>query len=408
MTNSTHTIIENLLKQYQSGWTLSNDLYTTAVSKQLDTILFQNHWFYAASVCDIPDEGDYIVINIMGDSVILIRNSDNEIKGFHNVCCHRGSQVLIDKQGSCANIVCHYHQWTYNLNGQLIYAGSMGKDFDVSKFALQAVCIEVIHGLIFVHMGEYDSSIEEVKALATPYLKAYDLENLKVAHVDETIRNANWKLIVENNRECYHCSGNHPSLVNSLMAQGFGNDMNNPEIRKIFDLKEKEWDNIAIKYQEQSFPNDLWMRLMRLPLANNAVSQTNDGTAACNKLIAGFQYPETSELSVWTQSNSWHHYLNDHVVTFSVLPIDEGRSMVRTSWLVDKDAVAGEDYNLEHLTHVWKTTNEEDARLFESVMIGMGSSAYQSGPLAVEEKYVAAFIDWYIKELQKILSKLPA
>lgn len=409
MKDSTINFIHKHLKQYQSGWSLNNALYTTPESKEFDFALFHNHWFYVASICDIPDKGDYIVIEVVGESIIIVRDHEGEIKGFHNVCCHRGSQVILDKKGSCTNIVCHYHQWTYNLEGKLIFAGSMGKNFDPNQFALKPVFVEEVYGLIFVHMGQQrDNSIDTVKALAKPYLQRYNLKDLKVVHVDETIREANWKLVVENNRECYHCSCNHPALVNSIFAQGFGYDLQNPEntqLREIFAVKEKEWDKLSVEHKEQSFPDDLWIRLVRLPLANDAASQTIDGTPACHKLIAGFDYPESSELSVWTQSNSWHHFLNDCVVTFSVLPIDENRTMVRTAWLVHKDAIEGQDYHLEHLTHVWKITNEEDARLFESVMVGMQSSAFKPGPLAVEEKYVSSFLDWYVKESHKLIQQ---
>ena len=395
--------LDELLDKYQSGFTLDKSFYTSDWSRALDEQLFSRHWFYAATVCDIPFEGDCLIIEVMRESIILVRNLDGEIRAFFNVCCHRGSQVLCSKQGSCANLVCHYHHWTYNLDGQLVHAGNMGENFDLGQYQLKQVQVRVIHGQIFLHLGEGDDSIEKVAALADVYLKPYDFSRLKVAYVEEEVRAANWKLVMENNRECYHCHGNHPELVMSIMAEGFGNSMESDELQQIMHRKQNEWQNLGLAYETQDFPDDLWIRLARLPLANSALSQTLDGTAACTRLIAGFDYPESSELSVWTYPNSWHHYLNDHVVSFSVLPIDQFRSCVRTVWLVDEEAEEGKDYSLEHLTNVWKQTNQQDARLFESVMQGMNSSKYQPGPLAQEEKFVQNFLDWYVNQARMVV-----
>uniref|UniRef100_UPI0038F64E55 SRPBCC family protein n=1 Tax=Streptomyces galilaeus TaxID=33899 RepID=UPI0038F64E55 len=88
-----------------------------------------------------------------------------------------------------------------------------------------------------------------------------------------------------------------------------------------------------------------------------------DTRVACRKLLGGFNDPALGGLSFWTQPNSWHHFMSDHIVTFSALPLDAGRTLVRTKWLVHKDAVEGEDYDVENLTTVWKATNQQDSDL---------------------------------------------
>ena len=101
---------------------------------------------------------------------------------------------------------------------------------------------------------------------------------------------------------------------------------------------------------------------------------------ACKKLLADFTDKSLGGLSFWTQPNSWHHFMSDHVVSFSVIPLSAGRTMVRTTWCVHKDAVEGVDYTVENLTAVWNATNDQDRRLVEFSQAGVASSAYAPGP----------------------------
>ncbi len=409
--------IFNWSQDHKSGWTLPRSFYMQDDAFAADLELFRTHWIYAASLADFKDEGDYLLVEIAGESVILIRNEEGAINGFHNVCCHRGSQVLLEKQGACANIVCHYHQWTYNMEGQLIFAGSMGSNFDCSKFRLQSVAVESIGGLIFICLSDTPPDISPVRDMLAPYVQPYEIDKMKVAYTEELVLQANWKLAMENNRECYHCNSNHPELLHPLYAQGFGfgtdgddpdalavDDESQDEYAQLMVKKEAEWQKLGLNYAIQDYPNNQWARVARLPLANNAVSMTVDGKPACDKRFAPFPYPEGSTLSLWGNPNSWNHFLSDHVVTACVFPITSDTCKVITKWLVHEDAKEGVDYDLHHLTHVWKQTNAQDARLFESVMQGLRSHAYAQGLLAPQEKFVAQFIDWYVDHVQQTVS----
>ncbi|HLR45310.1 MAG TPA: SRPBCC family protein, partial [Brevibacterium sp.] len=101
------------------------------------------------------------------------------------------------------------------------------------------------------------------------------------------------------------------------------------------------------------------------------------------------------------QPNSWFHFLSDHVVTFSAFPLDAGRTLVRTTWLVADDAVEGVDYDLESLTHTWKQTNLQDKAFVELCQQGTNSPAYEPGPYMKSEYQVEAFISWYVQRMQE-------
>lgn len=408
-------IIQKKIAQWQdkrqANWTLPQDCYIDADSHTADLQLFRRSWVYVATLAELKDQGDYLVVTIGEDSVILIRNLADEIKAFHNVCCHRGSQVLRDKKGSCANIVCHYHQWTYNLEGKLIYAGNMGEGFDIEPFQLQLVKVEIVSGMIFICMSDAPplNDIQKMRELLEPYIGVYDIQKMKVAFIEESIREANWKLAVENNRECFHCECNHPELTYPLYAEGFGLQIDedseltqeHADYLALVERKTVEWENLGVEYAEKAFEDDVWARVVRLPLANNSVSHTVDGKPACSKLFPPFSQPESSAVSVWLYPSSWSHFLNDYVMYATVLPINENRCYIKTVWLVREDAEEGKDYNLEHLKKVWVETNKQDARLFESVMVGIKSSAYKEGPFAAQEAFLDHFTSWYLQTVEQ-------
>jgi glycine betaine catabolism A len=105
-------------------------------------------------------------------------------------------------------------------------------------------------------------------------------------------------------------------------------------------------------------------------------------------------------LSFWTQPNSWHHFMSDHIVTFSVLPLSPDRTLLRTRWLVRKDAVEGVDYDLKTLTEVWNATNRQDGDLVAIAQAGAVSPAYEPGPYSPHtEGLVEKFCAWYIDRL---------
>ena len=404
--------INQWLREHKSGYTLPRALYTERAAFDCDLKkVFHNSWIYAACEADVGRPGDYYCFSLGDNSIIITRDRNGALHGLHNSCCHRGSRVCRKERDNRARLVCPYHQWTYDLDGRLVYAPSMGRDFDLSRHRLRPMHLESIGGLIFVCLAdEPPASIARARADLAPYLDIYNLRSLKLAWQEDIVEDSNWKLVMENNRECYHCHANHPQLMTPLYEFGFGydeSDMGAKE-RKEYQAyveagkrKEKEWRECQLPYKLIDFPDGLWYRTTRLPLAKGAVSETSDGKLGCRKLLAPFTEPETSALSLWTHPNSWHHFLCDHIVTFKVMPLNEGQTLLRTKWLVHQDAVEGEDYDLQHLINCWMETNKQDRTLAENNFLGVKSDGYRPGPYSpVTEGYVQNFTDWYTKQLR--------
>ena len=407
--------IKDLIAKRRVGHTLDAPFYQSAEIFDLDiAAIFGKHWIYVAVEPDVPEAGDYITVKIGHDSVIIVRDDDMQIKAFHNVCRHRGSRICNDEKGTLGNIVCPYHQWTYDLNGKLIFTEHMGEDFDPSNHSLKPVHVGNIAGLIFICLAENPpEDFAYLKATMTPYIAPHQLQNCKIAYQEDLIEHGNWKLTMENNRECYHCATNHPELLKSMYEFGFGYQPSPANAHKIDEFNveiEKDrvrWEACGLPSSELDFLDTrvTSFRTQRLSLDRGGESQTMDGTVASKKLLGEFKQRDLGGLSFWTQPNSWHHFMSDHIVTFSVIPLDAHHTLLRTKWLVHKGAVEGKDYDLQKLTEVWRATNKQDGTLVEYTHRGSSGSAYRPGPYSpFTEGLVEKCTHWYIQRLQAELA----
>lgn len=393
--------VANWLSNDRKGHTLPRGLYVSDEAFAFDTqVMLKSVWLYACTVAHVKNAGDYFVFELAGNSIIILRGRDNEVRAFWNSCRHRGAKICLEQSGRAPRLMCPYHQWTYGLDGKLLAARSMAEDFDKADHGLNPVALENVGGLIFICLSDNPPPIDRVKADIVDQIAVYGLEKLKVAVQDDYIEDANWKLVMENNRECYHCDVGHPELISVLGTTGFGKDAPADDY---LETKRAEWQALGIDHDVIEFPDGWWHRIARLALANGAVTQSIDGKLACQKLIGPFKAPETSSLSVWTQPNSWHHFCCDHVVTFSLTPIGPDKTLLRTSWLVHEDAVEGVDYNPDHLAALWRATNVQDGHFSMVNHQGIANDGYVQGPYAVEENLVEDFKDFYVDRAKAAL-----
>jgi len=410
--------IPGWLQQDRKGYTLPQGLYVSEEAFHFDTeVMLKSVWLFACTVAHVKSPGDYFVFELGGNSIIVVRGKDNEVRAFWNSCRHRGSKICVAQRGRAARLTCPYHQWTYGLDGVLLAARSMADDFDKKDYGLAPVALENIGGLIFICMGDNPPPIDRVKADIAEQIAVYDLAKLKVAVQDDLIEDANWKLVMENNRECYHCDAGHPELISVLGTYGFGKGLPEDGAGDVVDdraydalvaAKREEWKALGIDHDLIEFPQGWWHRVARLSLANGAVTQSIDGKLACTRLIGPFTQPETSSLSVWTQPNSWHHFCCDHVVTFSLTPLSADKTLLRTTWLVHEDAEEGADYDPAHLAALWRATNNQDGQFSSINHQGIANDGYQQGPYAVEEKLVENFKDFYVDRARAALEQASA
>lgn len=403
--------IRELINDRRKWYSLKAPFYLSPEIYDLDiAAIFCRHWIFVAVEPDIPEPGDYVRVEIGTNSVVIVRDDDMEIKAFHNSCRHRGSQLCDDAKGSVGNLVCPYHQWTYDLAGNLIHNDHMGEGFDKSQHNLKPVHVGNIAGLIFICLADHPpADFAEMKAAIEPYIAPHQLSKTKIIHQEEIIENGNWKLTMENNRECYHCVANHPELLNSMYEFGFGyqpSPENADKVQAFRDLIVSEgnrWAACGLPSAEIDLLDSraTAYRTQRLPLDGAGESQTMDSKVACKKLLGEFTQRNLGGLSFWTQPNSWHHFMSDHIVTFSVVPVDAEHTKLTTKWMVHQDAVEGVDYDIKRITEVWHATNHEDSTLVERTHRGVKSDWYEPGPYShYTEEMVEKFVNWYIQRLE--------
>jgi Rieske 2Fe-2S family protein len=407
--------VDDLVRRRVPGMSLEAPFYTSeeVYERDLD-VVFGRQWIFVAAAAEIPEPGDYVTVDIGKWSVILVRDDDEQVQVFHNVCRHRGSQLLAERQGSVGNIVCPYHKWTYGVDGKLLFAESQPPTFDKSCFSLRSVHVRNLAGLVFICLAQdAPEDFDAVAAVLEPHLRPYELDKAKVAVTNDLPEAGNWKLVIENNRECYHCDG-HPELISAYFPLfAYEAEDITPRLKPLYDRYVKAADALAKVRADHGLPlrdhreldtRQVGFQLSHLPLDGEGKSFAPNGAAVCTKLLGSVRDAAFGDLSLHMQPNSWFHLLSDHAVVFSVLPTSTGTSTLRTTWLVHPDAVEGVDYDLEALTAVWRATNDQDRALVAGTQVGCTNPGYVPGPYSMVEDDVEAFVNWYVTRLREAIA----
>jgi Rieske 2Fe-2S family protein len=400
-----------LLEERDPNYSLPQPLYNDPYMFKADVEeIFEKEWLFVGMTSEVPNAGDYFTVEIAQNPVLIVRGRDGAVNAFHNSCRHRGSRICTAHRGKVANLVCPYHQWTYDTTGNLLFAGTdMGDDFDTKQHGLKKTHCKIAGGFIFVCIGkeEPQGDFDEFLETLETYMEPYDVANTKLATESNMYEKANWKLVLENNRECYHCNGSHPELLNTLLEWDDTNDPRAPQdFLDHYANMAAQWDAEGIPHEHKSFGPGLRNRIVRMPLKKGAEVMTIDGEHACTKLLGRIKNRQLGSMRILHLPNSWNHMQSDHFIVFRVLPISAQESMVTTKWFVHKDAVEGVDYDVERLRQVWDATNDQDRILGEENQLGINSVAYQPGPYSKTFEFgVINFLEWYSETVQNNLKK---
>ncbi len=353
--------MQSLLESRQQGFSLERPFYTDAEFFQVDMdLIWYRDWLFAGHDCELPKPGSFMTVQVGAYAVVIVRDREGNIRALHKSCRHRGSRVCAAQKGMAARLVCPYHQWPYDLDGSLVFARDIAEGFDKSKFGLKPVACESAGGYIFICLADEPADFAPFRAMMEPYFLPHHLQDAKVAFESTIIEKGNWKLVWENNRECYYCAGNHPELCKTFPEAPTVNGVNgaesDPEMRT-------HWARCEAAGLPSRFVIDEagQYRTTRAPLLRGAVSYTMSGKRAVRRdLSSRVSADRIGALLLYHYPTTWNHVLGDHAVTFRVLPISATETAVTTKWLVHKDAVEGVDYDLKELTHVWTETNNQD------------------------------------------------
>ncbi|MBX9585396.1 MAG: aromatic ring-hydroxylating dioxygenase subunit alpha [Gemmataceae bacterium] len=394
---NTDLALDELIRGRRPGFGLPRPFYTDeqVYRRDLERV-FGRCWLFAGHTGQVRRPGDYFLFEVGGDSLI-VRGDDGRVRALFNTCRHRGSRLCTLAAGHVGKFVCPYHQWAYERDGRLA-ARWMGEGFDRSDYPLHQAHVRVAAGLISVSLTRGEPpDFEPAGRAIEEQLRPHGIDRAKVCHVQSYTVGANWKLLFENHRECYHCPVGHPEFCKTNYHTNMPDDGRaDDEYPEVLRAKNDYWRSLGLATGEVNFPGGEWYRVARVPLREGYVTESLDGRPV-GPVMGGLTTRDSGSARVITFPNAWSHADSDYVMATQLFPLGPERTEVRITWLVHEDAREGEDYDRERVIALWKITTEQDFTLCEGTQAGVRSSRYRPGPLSpLAESGVEVFTSWYL------------
>lgn len=374
--------------------------------QELSQLVFRS-WLYAGHVSEIPNSGDYQLFEIGEDSVIIVRGDDGEVHALMNVCRHRGARVCEEQEGSRKTFVCPYHGWVYRTDGSLKAAREMQvlEGFDTSAYGLKKARIEIFQGLIFINCDPDAADFRgPLKNLSEP-LGAYDLENAKVAHKHTYRVDANWKLVLENYLECYHCATSHRAYARMHTLK----DLDCKVKHLVQAMLDRTEEVTGVKGMGTCFREiyrdakgfGACAYTSRYGLYDGYLTGSEDGQPVAPLMghVKGYDGGAGD-----FQMGPLSFMLNypDHCVLYRFIPRGLTATDMEVVWFVNGDAEEGVDYDRDKLTWLWHYTTLEDEYIISRNSEGVNSRFFEPGPYHPEfEETLQDFVFWYLDTLAR-------
>ena len=381
--------------------------------------IFSRQWVLVGHQSAIAQSGDYFISEVSGESLIVVRDKRGEIRGFYNVCRHRGSRLIESTNGQLsAAIQCPYHAWTYALDGRLLGAPHMDDvpSFNKANYSLHPVNVEIWEGFIFVNLAASgsltsilsqrerrtrvldasDISLEKWFAPLAGKFSRWNLAALRSAKRIEYDVRANWKLIFENYSECYHCLGVHPELSKISPYDSAENDLTEGPFLGGFMRIAKgrsltmSGNACAVGIADASRVHD------RAPAHNRNPSQKIE-----DDYDHEHEHDEKNRVFYYSIFPNMLLSLHpDYVMVHQLQPQSPERTLILCDWFFHPDAFKHSDFDPDDAIQFWDMVNRQDWHVCELSQQGIASRAYQPGPYSSRESIPAAWDDYYLRQIR--------
>jgi Rieske 2Fe-2S family protein len=347
-------------------------------------VFWYRRWIAAAREEDIAEAGDWRVVRIGTQSIVIVRGDEGALRAFHNTCRHRGSVLCTDEQGRFARgrIVCPYHAWTYDLEGRLIATPRRmpTPDFDAGDFGLFEVEVGTWGGFVFVNLAPRDAApLADTLGEMPQRFANYRFDRLKRAKRIVVDVQANWKLVAENFCECLHCPPVHPELCGVVTAYRNGGAWG---LRR--DARGEPVAESAPEYRP------------------GARTLTLDGSARLPP-FAGLTGAERATIYVpWLlPPNLFLNVHPDYVNAHLVFPTGPESVRIVYDWLFEPEHLPLPAADLEHYVALWDVTNRQDARNCEWQQQGLRCREFRHGVFVPQEFDCERFVRWVQAEVER-------
>lgn len=334
--------------------------------------IFAREWFCAGREEELASPGTVLVREVLGESILIARTKEGELKAHYNVCRHRGSRLcessseerwglkLRETLTSAATLRCPYHQWTYALDGSLLSTPFLqeSEEFQKKDFSLYPVGIETWGGFFFVNLSPEGARTEGRSLLsqlnnAAERVQRYPLAALQTAKTVQYEVAANWKIILENYNECYHCGPVHPELCEVV-----------PDFRR--GGSGLDWEH-------------------GIPHREGATTFTWTGTTTRASFPGLNEYEKVRHRGELIYPNFMLSLSHDHAAAFLVWPQSPERTLIECRFLFHPDEMAKADFDPSDAIDFWDLTNRQDWAICERVQQGLKTRVHKSGYYAPME-----------------------
>lgn len=332
--------------------------------------VFHSDWYCVGRLQGLESRGNYRLVNIADESILIVCDENETLHAFHNVCRHRGTELVAaptpDEQSGQfkGGIRCPYHSWNYQLNGALHSTPHI--NIDKSCMGLHQVELWCWGGFVFVRLIDGEQALSEALGGIPDRVSRYPLDALRTGHRIEYQVAANWKVLLENYNECYHCAGVHPELcqVVPVFRKGGGKGL--------------DWEG-GIPQREGTNTFTFSGTTNRAPFPD-----LDDDEKVRHK--GELLYP-----------NLMLSLAMDHVAAFTLWPRSPSRTDIICEFLFHPDEMQGPDFDPMDAVEFWDLTNKQDWKICESVQRGMRSRVFESGYYAPMEDLSLDIRD-YVRE----------
>lgn len=353
----------------------------------------QGEWFLAAFSCELAERNSHIVKDLLNESIIIVRDGGGDVQAFYNVCRHRGSRIC-KTAGKGSRLTCPYHAWSYRLDGKLLAAAAMPAGTDTDALALRPVRAREVAGLILVSMAADPATLDDWAAKVSPVMEFHGMPDARIA-AQKTYRvAANWKLVIENGLECYHCFPSHPEYC-SMMDHAKALARIDAKAADRWNAQRNQWRSEAV---DPASPGADYY----IPIGEGFQTQSRDGLPVAP--LMGRQSRFNGGMSGIGRPPFFSGTItNDHVVAFQILPVAAEQTLVTVTWLVEGSATP-EQVDTDRMTWLWATTTDQDKTIIEDNAAGIRSATYTPGPYSLLEEGTAKFTSFYLTQISRHLS----
>jgi len=337
--------------------------------------IFARQWNCVGRANHLANPRDFIVRDVAGESIIIVRDRSGELRALFNVCRHRGTRICREASGQFSETIqCPYHAWTYTTDGRLIGAPHMQdvEGFDKRDFPLHAAAVAEWEGFVFVNIDAQPQPFSECFAPMLGRLSRYGIANLRVGHSVTYEVKANWKLVFQNYSECLHCPMIHPELSTVLPYQSGANDLvEGPFLGG---------------YMEITTPNE------SATLSGRACGRLVSATLPADDRHRAFYYTLMPNLMLSIHPD----YVNYYLLT----PVAVDRTIVESEWMFHPSNDGDASFNPSDAIGFWDVTNRQDWDIVEQSQLGISSRRYEPGPYSPRESIPAAWDREYQRSMR--------